>query len=270
MILSFCFNINHYVDIAENSDRHCIYLGLVKTAVVRRKEKIHSLKWFVKGWGIFIFISLFSNILLTPPPSPPQLMTEILFGIRVIKFYAWEPHFSQKVADCRKQELKHLKAIKYLDAMCVYTWAALPVVISILTFVTYVLLGHQLTAPKVLLRAGLVVFVLFKRWSVRDQGFLVILLPLLLHPSSLFFFFFLLLVLLLIQVFTTLALVGMLIIPLNSFPWVLNGILEAKVSLERIQRFFKLTNQDLKAYYTLCRHFLPTEDLCFLSFVWLL
>lgn len=76
-------------------------------------------------------------------------MTEILFGIRVIKFYAWEPHFSQKVADCRKQELSHLKAIKYLDAMCVYTWAALPVVISILTFVTYVLLGHQLTAPKV-------------------------------------------------------------------------------------------------------------------------
>lgn len=51
------------------------------------------------------------------------------------------------------------------------------------------------------------------------------------------------------QVFTTLALVGMLIIPLNSFPWVLNSILEAKVSLERIQRFFKLTNQDLQAYY---------------------
>lgn len=78
-----------------------------------------------------------------------QLMTEILFGIRVIKFYTWEPHFTQKVADCRKQELAHLKALKYLDAVCVYTWAALPVVISILTFITYVLLGHQLTAAKV-------------------------------------------------------------------------------------------------------------------------
>ncbi|XP_053191606.1 ATP-binding cassette sub-family C member 10 isoform X2 [Scomber japonicus] len=129
-----------------------------------------------------------------------KLMTEILFGIRVIKFYNWEPHFTQKVADCRKQELSHLKALKYYDAMCVYTWAALPVVISILTFVTYVLLGHQLTAAKV---------------------------------------------------FTTLALVGMLIFPLNSFPWVINGILEAKVSLDRIQRFFNLTNQDLQAYYAL-------------------
>uniref|UniRef100_A0AAX7U893 ATP-binding cassette, sub-family C (CFTR/MRP), member 10 n=1 Tax=Astatotilapia calliptera TaxID=8154 RepID=A0AAX7U893_ASTCA len=131
-----------------------------------------------------------------------KLMTEILFGIRVIKFYSWEPHFTQKVADCRKEELSHLKAVKYLDALCVYTWAALPVVISILTFVTYVLLGHQLTAAKV---------------------------------------------------FTTLALVGMLIIPLNAFPWVLNGVLEAKVSLERIQRFFKLTNQNLQAYYALGR-----------------
>nr|XP_033947921.1 LOW QUALITY PROTEIN: multidrug resistance-associated protein 7 [Pseudochaenichthys georgianus] len=129
-----------------------------------------------------------------------KLMTEVLFGIRVIKFYNWEPHFTQKINACRKEELSHLKALKYLDAMCVYTWAALPVVISILTFLTYTLLGHQLTAAKV---------------------------------------------------FTTLALVGMLIIPLNSFPWVLNSILEAKVSLERIQRFFKLTNQDLQAYYAL-------------------
>lgn len=76
-------------------------------------------------------------------------MTEILFGIRVIKFYNWEPHFTQKVAECRREELSHLRVIKYLDALCVYTWAALPVVISILTFVTYVLLGHQLTAAKV-------------------------------------------------------------------------------------------------------------------------
>uniref|UniRef100_A0A1A7XY85 ATP-binding cassette sub-family C member 10 n=1 Tax=Iconisemion striatum TaxID=60296 RepID=A0A1A7XY85_9TELE len=129
-----------------------------------------------------------------------KLMTEILFGIRVIKFYNWEHHFAQKVSEHRKKELSYLRAIKYLDAMCVYTWAALPVIISILTFVCYVLLGHQLTAAKV---------------------------------------------------FTTVALIGMLIVPLNAFPWVLNGILEAKVSLDRIQRFFKLTNQDLLAHYAL-------------------
>lgn len=45
----------------------------------------------------------------------------------------------------------------------------------------------------------------------------------------------------------------MLIVPLNSFPWVLNGILEARVSLDRIQRFFTLPDRDLQAYYALGR-----------------
>ncbi|NXR89260.1 MRP7 protein, partial [Hypocryptadius cinnamomeus] len=129
-----------------------------------------------------------------------KLMTEFLCGIRVIKFYAWEKHFSTRIKSCRAKELQKLRAISYLDALCVYMWAALPVVVSIAIFVTYVLLGHQLTATKV---------------------------------------------------FTAVALVGMLILPLNGFPWVLNGILEAKVSLDRIQQFFELMDQDLEAYYAL-------------------
>ncbi|NXT94140.1 MRP7 protein, partial [Anhinga rufa] len=129
-----------------------------------------------------------------------KLMTEFLCGIRVIKFYAWERHFSARINACRAKELQKLRAIKYLDAVCVYLWAALPVVVSIAIFITYVLLGHQLTATKV---------------------------------------------------FTALALVGMLILPLNSFPWVLNGTLEAKVSLDRIQHFLELMDQDLEAYYAL-------------------
>ncbi|NXY66448.1 MRP7 protein, partial [Callaeas wilsoni] len=127
-----------------------------------------------------------------------KLMTEFLCGIRVIKFYAWEKHFSTRINACRAKELQKSRAISYLDAVCVYMWAALPVIVSIAIFVTYVLLGHQLTATKV---------------------------------------------------FTALALVGMLILPLNSFPWVLNAILEAKVSLDRIQQFFELKDQDLEAYY---------------------
>ncbi|NWR73859.1 MRP7 protein, partial [Centropus unirufus] len=132
--------------------------------------------------------------------SRVKLMTEFLCGIRVIKFYAWEKHFSARINAYRAKELQKLRAIKYLDAACVYLWAALPVVVSITIFITYVLLGHQLTATKV---------------------------------------------------FTALALVGMLILPLNGFPWVLNGTLEAKVSLDRIQRFLELTDQDLEAYYAL-------------------
>lgn len=66
-----------------------------------------------------------------------------------MKFCAWEPHFASKVGDLREAELDSLKKRKYLDAMCVYFWATTPVLISIITFATYVLLGNKLTAAKV-------------------------------------------------------------------------------------------------------------------------
>ncbi|NXB15069.1 MRP7 protein, partial [Rhagologus leucostigma] len=145
-------------------------------------------------------IMMNSEEMLKHKDTRVKLMTEFLCGIRVIKFYAWEKHFSTRINACRAKELQKSRAVSYLDAVCVYMWAALPVVVSIAIFVTYVLLGHQLTATKV---------------------------------------------------FTALALVEMLILPLNSFPWVLNAILEAKVSLDRIQQFFELMDQDLEAYYAL-------------------
>ena len=76
-------------------------------------------------------------------------MNEMLCGIRVLKFYAWEDHFTSRIQDLRSAELKSLKGRKYLDALCVYFWATTPVLISILTFTTYALLGHKLTAAKV-------------------------------------------------------------------------------------------------------------------------
>ena len=81
-------------------------------------------------------------------------MTELLSGIRVIKFFGWEQVLGARVEACRAQELGRLRVIKYLDAACVYLWAALPVVISIVIFITYVLMGHQLTATKVRIREG--------------------------------------------------------------------------------------------------------------------
>ena len=76
-------------------------------------------------------------------------MNELLLGIRVIKFYAWESQFSEKIDVLREAELKSLKGRKYLDAMCVYFWATTPVLISVLTFTTYALMGNKLTAAKV-------------------------------------------------------------------------------------------------------------------------
>ncbi|KRT84878.1 ABC transporter ATP-binding protein, partial [Oryctes borbonicus] len=113
--------------------------------------------------------------------------------------HVWEDHFMRLVTKYRDLELKYLKWRKYLDALCVYFWATTPVLISILTLLTYIALGNQLTAA---------------------------------------------------TVFTSIALLNMLIAPLNAFPWVLNGLAEAWVSLTRIQKLLDLPDMDLDSYYS--------------------
>ena len=52
----------------------------------------------------------------------------------------------------------------------------------------------------------------------------------------------------LLQVFTSVALFGILISPLNAFPWVINGLIEAWVSTKRVQAFLQL--KELGQYYS--------------------
>ena len=42
----------------------------------------------------------------------------------------------------------------------------------------------------------------------------------------------------------------MLISPLNAFPWVLNGLMEAWVSLKRVQKFLSIEEFDSEKYYS--------------------
>ncbi|KAG5675958.1 hypothetical protein PVAND_005815 [Polypedilum vanderplanki] len=50
--------------------------------------------------------------------------------------------------------------------------------------------------------------------------------------------------------YTSVALLNLLIGPLNAFPWVLNGLMEAFVSLKRVQELIDLENIDLSKYYS--------------------
>lgn len=49
--------------------------------------------------------------------------------------------------------------------------------------------------------------------------------------------------------YTSVALLYMLIGPLNAFPWVLNGLIEAWVSLRRVQQLMDVPNLDYASYY---------------------
>ena len=49
--------------------------------------------------------------------------------------------------------------------------------------------------------------------------------------------------------FTSVSLFAILIGPLNAFPWVINGMVEAWVSVKRVQEFLSLEELDLGSFY---------------------
>ncbi|NXU75315.1 MRP3 protein, partial [Oreotrochilus melanogaster] len=67
-----------------------------------------------------------------------KLMNEILGGIKVLKLYAWEPSFSEKVLEIRKNELQVLKKSAYLNSLSNFAWVSAPFLVALTTFAVYV------------------------------------------------------------------------------------------------------------------------------------
>uniref|UniRef100_A0A672VBH8 ATP binding cassette subfamily C member 3 n=1 Tax=Strigops habroptila TaxID=2489341 RepID=A0A672VBH8_STRHB len=67
-----------------------------------------------------------------------KLMNEILGGIKVLKLYAWEPSFSEKVLEIRKNELRVLKKSAYLNSLSSFAWISAPFLVALTTFAVYV------------------------------------------------------------------------------------------------------------------------------------
>ena len=129
-----------------------------------------------------------------------KIITEILNGIRTVKLAALESFFAKKVAAIRDIEIVNISKLKYLDAFCVYIWAALPVLLGLAIFSSYSALGNEVTAA---------------------------------------------------TVFTVLCYVNLLIGPLNSFPWILNTLIEASVSIKRLNNFYAMKPFNRRSFYSL-------------------
>lgn len=117
---------------------------------------------------------------------------EVLSGIRVIKFFAWEESFLSKIAQVRSLELSTLKESVYFRAFTAFIWSSTPLFVAAISFAIFVLRNGTLTAE---------------------------------------------------IAFPAIALFNILRFPLNMLPSVISGLIEAKVSLTRVQKF--LFNEEL-------------------------
>jgi ATP-binding cassette subfamily C (CFTR/MRP) protein 1 len=78
-----------------------------------------------------------------------KMMNEILNGIRIIKFYAWESAFRGRVEAVRLAELELIRRLAYVTAVAFsLVLMAVPTFLPVLIFYAYVRLGHQLDAAK--------------------------------------------------------------------------------------------------------------------------
>ena len=73
-----------------------------------------------------------------------SLTTDVINGIKQIKYLHWEAVFYKKIKKIRLFEFNYLKLSKYLDAFCVFFWACTSTIIATTTFLTFIWFGHNL------------------------------------------------------------------------------------------------------------------------------
>ncbi|XP_048238817.1 multidrug resistance-associated protein 1-like [Haliotis rufescens] len=118
-----------------------------------------------------------------------KLLNEVLNGIKVLKLYAWEPSFRDKILAIREKELKILMKIAYLNGISTFVWTCAPYLVTLATFSAYVLTSN------VHLDAG--------------------------------------------TAFVTLSLFNILQFPINFIPEMISNTAQARVSIDRIDKFLK-------------------------------
>uniref|UniRef100_A0A3Q1BS92 ATP-binding cassette, sub-family C (CFTR/MRP), member 3 n=1 Tax=Amphiprion ocellaris TaxID=80972 RepID=A0A3Q1BS92_AMPOC len=117
-----------------------------------------------------------------------KLMNEILNGIKVLKLYAWENSFKEKVLAIRQKELSVLRKTAYLGALSTMAWTSAPFLVALTTFAVYVTVDEN---------------------NVLDAE----------------------------KAFVSLSLFNILRFPLNMLPQVISSMVQASVSLKRVQSF---------------------------------
>lgn len=142
----------------------CAYLHYLVAAVPVELVIAIALLYGVLGWsalagivGMIIMLpfnywmsSRFSKIqedLMKTTDIRINRMNELLNSVRIIKYFAWETSFMKDINSCRAKELYQLRRRYIMFSIASLSWNASPVIITLLTFVTYTkFAGNDLTA----------------------------------------------------------------------------------------------------------------------------
>jgi len=77
-----------------------------------------------------------------------KITREVLNFINIVKMYVWEDSFENKIDKIRSEELVLIKSRMIINAFMVFLALSGPIIVSIVSFVVYTVLGNELTAKK--------------------------------------------------------------------------------------------------------------------------
>ena len=97
---------------------------------------------------LMILLVKFRTLKLTQGDLRVKLTNEVLSGIRILKYYAWEAAYEKKVNSIRDEEITNLAKMNYIMPWFIVLIMSVPIVMPIIMFYTYVRLGNQLDAAK--------------------------------------------------------------------------------------------------------------------------
>lgn len=67
-----------------------------------------------------------------------KIVNDILNGIKILKFYAWESSFEDQVQGIRENELKVMRKFAYLSSVSTFIFTCAPAIVSLATFAVFV------------------------------------------------------------------------------------------------------------------------------------
>ncbi|PIL27467.1 ATP-binding cassette transporter [Ganoderma sinense ZZ0214-1] len=73
-----------------------------------------------------------------------RMTSEVLSGIRLIKYYAWESFYAHSVGTLREREVRTIRRLAAARALLIGTITVIPIAATVLSIVTYALTKHSL------------------------------------------------------------------------------------------------------------------------------
>ena len=74
-----------------------------------------------------------------------KLTNEILQGIKIVKFYAWENSFLDRIGSVRDTELKVLRNLNMTKSYLIFFFLLLPIAVSLASFATLARIGGDVS-----------------------------------------------------------------------------------------------------------------------------